>query len=46
MLHLKIITPKKVVLEHEVRSVTAPGADGEFTVLPRHTKLFSLLNII
>lgn len=43
MLHLRIITPKKVVLEQDVDSVTAPGADGEFTVLPEHSKLFSLL---
>lgn len=43
MLHLRIITPKKVVLEQDVDRVTAPGADGEFTVLPRHTKLFSML---
>jgi len=43
MLHLRIITPKKIVLEQDVERVTAPGADGEFTVLPKHTKLFSLL---
>lgn len=43
MLHLKIITPSKVVLEDEVKEVIAPGADGEFTVLPRHTNLFSML---
>lgn len=43
MLHLRIITPKKVVLEQDVDSVTAPGVDGEFTVLPEHSKLFSLL---
>ena len=42
-LKLKIITPKKVVLEDEVISVTAPGADGELTVLPMHVPLFAVL---
>lgn len=43
MLHLRIITPKKVVLEEDVRSITAPSSEGEITVLPRHTDLFTLL---
>ena len=43
MLHLRVITPKKVVMEQDVDRVTAPGADGEFTVLPQHSKLFSML---
>lgn len=42
-LKLKIITPKGVVWEDTVSSVTIPTADGEITVLPRHTNLFSLL---
>jgi len=44
MILLRIITPRKIVLEEEVNSVTAPSADGEITVLPRHTNLFTLLN--
>lgn len=43
MLKLKIITPKKVVLEEEVKSITAPGADGELTILPQHVPLFAML---
>lgn len=43
MLHLRVITPKKVVLEEDVDSVTAPGAEGEMTILPRHSHLFSQL---
>lgn len=43
MILLRIITPKKIVLEDEVDSVTAPASDGEITVLPRHTNLFTLL---
>lgn len=42
-LHLKIITPKKVVQEEDVYAVTLPTADGVITVLPHHEPLFSLL---
>lgn len=42
-LHLKIITPKKIVLEKEVVSLTLPSAQGEITLLPKHTNLFALL---
>lgn len=43
MLHLRVITPKKITLEEDVESVTAPGADGEMTILSRHMNLFSML---
>lgn len=43
MLHLKIITPRKVVFEKDVSSITVPTAEGEISVLPHHTRLFSLL---
>jgi len=43
-LNLKIISPKKVVLEKEVDSVTVPAYDGEITILPHHINLISLLN--
>ena len=42
-LHLKIITPKRIVLEKDIISITAPSSEGDVTVLPRHTHLFSLL---
>lgn len=42
-LHLKVITPRKVVMDKQVNSVTIPTADGEITILPHHTHLFSLL---
>lgn len=42
-LSLKIITPKKIVYEKEVDSVTLPSHDGEITILPKHINLFSLL---
>lgn len=43
MIPITIITPKGTVYEGETGSVTAPGADGEMTVLPRHANLFTLL---
>lgn len=43
ILKLKIITPKKIVLEEEVEAVTVPTETGEITVLPHHVDLFSLL---
>lgn len=42
-MNLKIITPKKVVREGEITSITAPAASGEVTILPRHENLFTLL---
>ncbi len=42
-LNLKIITPKQVVLDESVISVTIPTFVGEITVLPHHTNLFSLI---
>lgn len=42
-LHLRVITPSKVVIDDYAVSVTAPSADGEVTVLPRHSNLFALL---
>ena len=43
MLKLKIITPKKIVHEEEVKSVTVPSSEGELTILPKHTNLFCML---
>jgi F-type H+-transporting ATPase subunit epsilon len=42
-LHLKIITPKKIVMEEEIKSINVPSEDGELTILPRHMNLFCLL---
>lgn len=43
MLNLKVVTPKKLVMEREVQSVIAPTASGEITVLPKHASLLTLL---
>lgn len=40
---LTVITPKKIVLEKEVVSVSAPSVNGEITVLAHHQPLFSQL---
>lgn len=42
-LRLKILTPTKVVKDEDVSSVTVPSAEGEITILPHHTNLFSYL---
>ena len=44
ILKLKIITPKKIALEEDVISVTAPSSEGEITILPKHMNLFALLD--
>lgn len=43
LLRLKVITPRKIVMDKQVNSVTVPTSDGEITVLPHHVHLFSLL---
>lgn len=43
MMKLKVITPKKLVMEKEVLSVMAPTVSGDITVLPRHASLLTLL---
>jgi len=42
-LNLRIITPRKVVLEEEVISISVPTMDGEITILPHHINLFTKL---
>lgn len=42
-IHLKVITPRKIVIDKQVNSVTVPTSDGEITILPHHAHLFSLL---
>ena len=42
---LEIVTPERQVLRREVESVCAPGAAGEFTVLPLHMPFLTSLEI-
>ncbi|BCR02957.1 ATP synthase epsilon chain [Desulfuromonas versatilis] len=44
-LKLEMVTPYKKVLSAEVDEVTAPGAIGEFGILPGHTPMLTTLKI-
>src|SRR2546425_13140712 len=44
-LRLRVITPSRLVVDEEVDEVTAPGALGEFGVLPNHIAFLTLLEI-
>lgn len=41
---LKVISPQKELLSVDCKSITLPTEDGQITVLPKHTALFT--NII
>lgn len=45
MLRLEMVTPYKQVLAVDVDEVTAPGAFGEFGILPGHTPMLTTLKI-
>ena len=42
---LRIVTPRRLVLDEQVREVTAPGTVGEFGVLADHATFLSSLEI-
>ena len=42
-LHLKLVTPERVLFEEEASSVTLPTTEGEITVLPKHEALVAVL---
>jgi F-type H+-transporting ATPase subunit epsilon len=42
---LRVVTPRRLLLEEEVREVTAPGTVGEFGVLPDHITFLTSLEI-
>jgi F-type H+-transporting ATPase subunit epsilon len=41
--NLKIITPKRIIIDEKVESITMPSKSGEITILANHIPLFSLL---
>jgi len=41
--HIEIVSPERLTLSDDVRSVTVPGAEGYFTVLGEHAPLMSVL---
>ncbi len=42
---LRLVTPSRLLFDEEVDEVSAPGALGEFTVLPNHIAFLTLLEI-
>jgi len=42
-IRLRLVTPIRLLLDEEVDEVTAPGALGEFGVLPNHIAFLTLL---
>lgn len=42
-LHLKLITPVKIMFERDVDSVSIPTRLGQITVLPTHDEIVSIL---
>ncbi len=42
-IHLKIVTPERIILEEDVEQVTLPTTEGEITVLPGHIPLIANL---
>ncbi|MDD3342863.1 MAG: ATP synthase F1 subunit epsilon [Sulfurospirillaceae bacterium] len=42
-LKLEIVTPEGQIFAKDVKSVTLPGSEGEFGVLPHHASLVTLL---
>ncbi len=44
-IHLKIITPEKIVFENDVDSITAQGVNGSFGILPDHIPFMAALDV-
>ena len=42
-LHLKIVTPEKLIFDEEVSQVNAPTEEGQIGILPNHTNLMAKL---
>jgi F-type H+-transporting ATPase subunit epsilon len=43
-IHLKVITPTKLVVDEQVDEVVAPGEVGEFGILPGHVPFITTLH--
>jgi F-type H+-transporting ATPase subunit epsilon len=43
-LTLRVITPDRIALDTQVRSVRVPGADGGLGILPRHAAMVAALD--
>ncbi len=45
LMKLEIVTPEGLIFSQKIKSVTLPGSEGEFGVLPGHAALVSLLKV-
>ncbi|RPI13492.1 MAG: ATP synthase F1 subunit epsilon [Ignavibacteriae bacterium] len=45
LIHLEIVTPRKIDFSDEVKSFTAPGTEGGFQILPNHAPFISTIGI-
>lgn len=43
-MNLEIVTPLGMIFDDKIAQITLPGSEGEFSVLPEHSKLVTLLN--
>ena len=43
-LNLEVVTPHRTVMVEDVESVTLPGIEGEFGILPEHIPLLTILD--
>ena len=41
--HFELVSPEKLLFSGDVKSVVAPGADGQFTVLANHAPVMTTL---
>ena len=44
-IHIKIITPEKIVYEDDIDAIYAQGTYGSFGILPNHIPFMSVLDI-
>ncbi len=44
MLHLKIVSPERIVYDGEITSVKVPGTLGSFEILVNHAPIISALD--
>ena len=44
-LYLKIVTPDRVFFEGEIKSITARGIEGDFTILRNHAPFVTVIQI-
>jgi F-type H+-transporting ATPase subunit epsilon len=45
LIHLEIVTPRKIDYSDDVKSFTAPGVEGSFQILPMHAPFITTLQI-